>query len=181
MPAGRECPTRRSAHWQLAEWCEENGLKAEAQAHLAAVVRLNPAREEAWKKLGYQRPKGRWTNPELASAIKVESDHQKKADAHWRVVLEKWNSGLARKSKREEVGTAMAKVHDPRAVPSIWKVFVMGASADQERAVRLLAQIDSPAASRRSRRWRLWARPSECEAARQMHFCNAIPASFQRR
>ncbi len=136
------------AHWQLAEWCEENGLKAEAQAHLAAVVRLNPAREEAWKKLGYQKPKGRWTNPELASAIKVEAEHQKKADAHWRSVLEKWNSGLARKSKREEVGTAMAKVHDPRAVPSIWKVFVMGGSADQERAVRLLTQIDSPAASR---------------------------------
>ncbi len=136
------------AHWQLAEWCEENGLKAESHAHLAAVVRLNPAREEAWKKLGYQKPKGRWTNPELASAIKIEAEHQKKADSHWRSVLEKWNSGLARKSKREEVGTAMAKVHDPRAVPSIWKVFVMGGSADQERAVRLLAQIDSPAASR---------------------------------
>ena len=30
-------------------------LKAEAKAHLAAVVRLNPAREEAWKKLGYQQ------------------------------------------------------------------------------------------------------------------------------
>ena len=42
----------------------------------------------------------------------------------------------------------MAKVNDPRAVPSIWKVFVVGGAAEQERAVRLLAQIDSPAASR---------------------------------
>ena len=34
-------------------------------------------------------------------------------------------------------------MHDPRAVPSIWKVFVLGGPADQERAVRLLAQIDA--------------------------------------
>jgi hypothetical protein len=141
-------PDTAQAHWQLAEWCEENGLAAEAKAHLAAVVRLNPSREEAWKKLGYQKPKGRWTTPDLATAIRVEADQQRKADSHWRPQLEKWNSGLARKTKRDEVGAAMAKVNDPRAVPSIWKVFVVGGAAEQERAVRLLAQIDSPAASR---------------------------------
>ncbi len=37
-------PDTAQAHWQLAEWCEENGLKAQAKAHLAAVIRLNPAR-----------------------------------------------------------------------------------------------------------------------------------------
>ena len=105
---------------------------------MAAVVRLNPSREEAWKKLGYQKPKGRWTTADLAAAVAAEADHQRKADAHWRPLLEKWNGGLARKSKREEAEAALAKVHDPRAVPSIWKVFVMGGPADQERAVRLL-------------------------------------------
>ncbi len=45
-------PDTAQAHWQLARWCEDNGLKVEAEAHLTAVVRLNPAREEAWKKLG---------------------------------------------------------------------------------------------------------------------------------
>jgi hypothetical protein len=140
-------PDTAQAHWQLAEWCDENGLKAEAKAHLTAVVRLNPAREEAWKKLGYQKPKGKWTTPELAAALRAESDQQRKADAHWRSMLEKWNSGLARKTKREEVGAAMAKVHDPRAVHSIFKVLVLGGPAEQERAVRLLGQIDSPAAS----------------------------------
>src|SRR5262249_39054972 len=38
-------PDTAQAHWQLAEWCEENGLPAEAKAHFSAVVRLNPARE----------------------------------------------------------------------------------------------------------------------------------------
>jgi Pretoxin HINT domain len=141
-------PDTAQAHWQLAEWCEENGLPAEARAHLAAVVRLNPAREEAWKKLGYQRPKGRWTTAELATAVKAETDHQRKADAHWRPLLEKWNGGLARKSKRADSEAALGKVRDPRAVPSIWRVFILGGPADQERALRLLSQIDSPAASR---------------------------------
>ena len=27
-------PDTAQAHWQLAEWCDENGLKAEARAHL---------------------------------------------------------------------------------------------------------------------------------------------------
>ncbi len=141
-------PDTAQAHWQLAEWCEENGLQAEARAHFTAVVRLNPAREEAWKKLGYQKPKGRWTTADLAAAVKAEADHQRRADAHWRPLLEKWYGGLARKSKREDAEAALGQVRDPRAVPAIWKVFVVGGAADQERAVRLLSQIDSPAASR---------------------------------
>ena len=141
-------PDTAQAHWQLAEWCEENGLQAEARAHFTAVVRLNPAREEAWKKLGYQKPKGRWMTADLAAAVKTEADHQRKADAHWRPLLEKWYGGLARKSKREDAEAALGRVRDPRAVPAIWRVFIVGGPADQERAVRLLSQIDSPAASR---------------------------------
>jgi hypothetical protein len=141
-------PDTALAHWQLAEWCQENGLKAEARAHLAAVVRLNPSREDAWKKLGYYKPKGRWTTTELATAEHDEIDRQRKADAHWRPLLEKWRGGLARKAKRAEAESALSKLHEPRAVPSIWKVFALGGPADQERAVRIFGQIDAPSASR---------------------------------
>ncbi len=139
-------PDTAQAHWQLAQWCEENGLKAEA--HLTAVVRLNPAREEAWKKLGFRKQKGRWMTAERAAAQRTEIDLQHKADAHWYPLLEKWNGWLSRKSKRDEAESALAQVHDPRAVPSVWKVFMLGGQAEQERAVRLLRQIDAPASSR---------------------------------
>src|SRR5690349_3685282 len=33
------------SQWRLALWCEEHGMEAEASAHLAAVVRLDPSRE----------------------------------------------------------------------------------------------------------------------------------------
>ncbi len=141
-------PDTAQAHWQLGEWCEENGLEAEARAHFAAVIRLNPAREEAWKKLGYQRTKGRWSTAEQAAAVRAQADHQRKADGHSRPLLEKWNGWLARKVKREEAEAALAGVRDPRAVPSIWKVFILGGPAEQERAVRLLGQIDCPSSSR---------------------------------
>ena len=71
-----------------------------------------------------------------------------KADAHWRPLLEKWNGWLTRKSKRDEARAALAKVHDPRAVPSIWKVFAeAGRPIRSGRCVCLLRSI-AAAASR---------------------------------
>ncbi len=141
-------PDTAQAQWQLAEWCEQNGLTAEARVHLTAVVRLNPAREEAWKKLGYRKQKGVWTKGQPTAGERAMVEAQHRADARWFSLFQKWSASLAKKSKRAEAEAAMAHVHDARAVPSIWKVFISGGPADQERAVRLLGQIDAPAASR---------------------------------
>jgi hypothetical protein len=141
-------PDTAQAHWQLAEWCAENGLDAQAKAHLAAVIRLNPNREDAWKKLGFHKSKGQWITIERSEAEHDEAELQRKADGHWRPLLEKWRNGLARKSKRAESEAALFKLQDARAVPSIWRVFALGGPADQELAVRLLSQIDASAASR---------------------------------
>ena len=135
-------PETAQAHWQLAEWCDQNGLKAEATAHLTAVVRLNPGHEEAWKKLGYQQAKG-----------PVDTAPGRSRPRTWRILersagptrngdqlLQKWNGWLEKKARQADAEAAMALVRDPRAVPPIWKVFIVGRADDQERAVRLLAQ-----------------------------------------
>jgi hypothetical protein len=141
-------PDTAEAHWQLAQWCEQEGLKAEALVHLTAVIRLNPAREEAWKKLGYRRQNGRWTTPEQSAAERAEAKAQRKSDARWRQVLLKWKAWLGQDSRRAEMEAALAGVNDPRAVPAIWSVFALDGSADaQVRAITLLRQIDAPAAS----------------------------------
>ncbi len=142
-------PDTAQAHWQLAQWCEENELRGEAVAHLTAVVRLNPVHEEARKKLGYRKQKGRWTASDQSTAEqRTETDAQRKAEAKWVPLLQKWDGRMDRKGRRAEAETAMAAVRDPRAVSSIWKVFIRGGPSDQARAVRLLGQIDAPAASR---------------------------------
>ena len=51
------------AQYKLALWCEENGLPEQAVAHLRQVVRLDPKRENAWKRLGYKKQtNGRWVS-----------------------------------------------------------------------------------------------------------------------
>jgi hypothetical protein len=136
-------------HWNLAMWCEEAGLRPEARAHLTEVTRLEPGREAAWKRLGFKKQGRRWVTPDQLAAERAESEAQRKANLHWKPLLEKWRSMLARKSQRAEAESNLATLTDPKAVPSVWVVFAASNDAvNQSRAVQLLGQIDSPNASR---------------------------------
>jgi hypothetical protein len=135
------------AQWELALWCEENGLKAEATAHLATVVRLEPARAAAWRRLGYKKHNGRWMNEGQITAEKAEAEAQKKADRQFKPLLEKWGRWLDEPQRRGEAEKLLAGVSDPHAVPSIVAVFGTGGASEQALAVQLLGQVDARAAS----------------------------------
>jgi hypothetical protein len=141
-------PNTADAQWELALWCEQKGLKAEAQAHLASVVRLDPRREAAWKRLGCKKENGRWVTEAQLAAEKAEAEAQKHANTHWKPLLAKWKGWMASKDKQEEAARLLATVNDPRAVPSVVAVFVDQNAAHQRVAVQVLGQIDAPAASR---------------------------------
>jgi hypothetical protein len=137
------------SQFRLAAWCEQKGLKEQAQAHYNEVVQLDPSREAAWRRLGYKKLGNRWVKPEEAAAEKFEAERQNKANKHWKVKLDKMREGwegkdLARRARAER---ALAEVTDPRAVPMIWAVFVCGSERSQLAAVQMLGQIDGPAAS----------------------------------
>jgi len=134
--------------WKLALWCEEAGLKPEARAHLASVTRLDPAREAAWKRLGFKKLGKRWVTDEQVKAEKAEADAQRQADQRWRPLLTRWRAWLHEKGKWDEAEAGLAGVTDPRAVPSVWAVFGEGDAPRQEFAVRVLGQIDAPGSSR---------------------------------
>ena len=133
------------AHWKLALWCEQNGLKAEADAHFVVVTRLDPDHEAAWKRLGCRRVNGRWLNDEQVAAELADGKQQKEANRTWRPLLVKWRGWLNSKDRRDEAEQGLSGVSDPRAVPAIWSVFVSGGELDQRRAVQLFGQIDAPA------------------------------------
>jgi hypothetical protein len=141
-------PNTADAQWQLALWCEQKGLKPEATAHLTAVVRLEPRREDAWRHLGYKKLNGHWTTEAQLAAAKADVEAQKLADHHWKPLLEKYRDWLGKKDKQVAAENALIGVTDPRAVPSIWQVFATGSAAPQKVAVQLLGQVASPAASR---------------------------------
>jgi hypothetical protein len=147
---GKASPKDADDQWELALWCQGQGLKDEATAHFAAVTRLDPSREAAWKRLGYRRQNGRWVTAERVAAEKADRELQDKADARWLPALQRWKGMLGEKSpqRRSEAEQALADLEDPRAVPSIWRAFATGRAADQTLAVRLLGQVDAPTASR---------------------------------
>ncbi len=128
----------------LALWCEQNGLDAEAKAHYAAVVRLDPKREAAWRKLGCKKVNGYWVTNEQLAAEKAENDAQKAADKKWKPLLTHYQTALHGKShaNRDHAVKALEELSDPRAVPSVWSVFILGAK-DHASGLRLLGQIDS--------------------------------------
>ena len=140
-------------HWKLALWCEQNGLVDEARAHVSAVTRLAPGRTEAWLRLGYKRnEKGRWMSPAQAEAEKAEAMAQRKGDSFWQqrlLVLQQ--TRFVRGPRHDAWLRTMEKVTDPHAVQAVWRVFAGQKSKpeDQELAVQLLSQIDSPLATER--------------------------------
>jgi len=137
-----------NAHWKMALWCEEKGLRPEATAHLMMVTQLDPRREAAWKRLGYRKQGGRWATAEQLAAEKAEAEAQKKADRRWTTLMAKLRSRLDDKSKQGGVTRALEAISDPRAVPSVWAIFAAGEASHQEIAVQVLGQIDSSGSTR---------------------------------
>ncbi|MFI5456595.1 MAG: polymorphic toxin-type HINT domain-containing protein [Isosphaerales bacterium] len=132
------------AHWKIAMWCEQHGLKPEATAHLTVVTQLDPSREAAWKRLGYKKQGRRWVTDLQLAAEKAEAEAQKKADKRWTTLLAKLRSRLEDKSRQAEATKALQGITDPRAVPSVWTTFASSKASDQKVARQLLGQIDSP-------------------------------------
>ncbi|WP_422928043.1 polymorphic toxin-type HINT domain-containing protein [Singulisphaera sp. PoT] len=141
-------PHTAAAHWQLALWCEENGLKPEAIAHLTTVVRLDPKRDAAWKRLGYRRERVRWVTEAQIEAARAELEEQKRATQRWRKELSVLSTRLESPRTKTEALKGLAEVNDPRAVPAIWSTFVANRKPRLALAAQLLGQVDSPLASR---------------------------------
>src|SRR5262249_53102324 len=85
--------------WRLAGLCEGNGMKDQAIAQYRAVLRREPGREAALKRLGYKKVGGRWVKPEWQAASTLDADRQARANKHWKPLLEKWGAALAGRDK----------------------------------------------------------------------------------
>lgn len=130
-------------HVKLGGWCEKNGLKLEAIAHFTTAIHLDPARETSWKRLGYVKHNNRWMTKEQIETAKEDERIQFKADRYWESTLRKLSNQLGDKRRRGEAERLLAEIADPRAVPSILKVFSDTHPSVQRRRVQLLSQISS--------------------------------------
>jgi hypothetical protein len=140
-------PSSAPAQWKLALWCEERGLKAEAYLHFSEVVRLDPKRDAAWKKLGFKKVGSRWsTDAQIA-----EENEQKKADKNWAPRLRKLHKDIHGTNGAEKARIAqegLNGISDPRAVLPLYREFGGGGELDQVILIQLLGQIDKPVSSK---------------------------------
>ena len=140
-------------HANLGLWCEQDGLKSEAIAHFTTAVHLDPSRDSSWRRLGFVKHNGRWMSPEQAAAGDRDEHEQRLTNRRLEPLLRKWKGWLAdpaaSSSHRAEATEQLAALTDPRALPSILKVFSMrGPESEQSRLLKLLGQIDDPRSSR---------------------------------
>ena len=131
-----------ASHRELAAWCREHGLAAEADVHFARLLELDPNDEAARRSLGYARVGKRWlTREQLMAAhgmrlyegkYRTEQDiaiRQREAqygavETDWFASLRLWCDWLrgGREARVQEALAKIAAVNDPSAAPAVIKL-----------------------------------------------------------
>jgi hypothetical protein len=154
-----KAPRTVAGQSKLAMWCEDHGLKAESFVHYAEVVRLDPRREAAWRKLGFKKYGNRW----MTDAQNAELEEQKKAERIWLPQLKKIHKdihGSYGARKRDQALAAFEAIADPKAIPSLYREFG-GSETDQVLLIQALDRIETPMATRVLAMLAVYGRTSE--------------------
>ena len=163
-----KAPNTADGHWKVGLWCEQKGLKEQAEMEFLVVCQLDPNREAAWKKLGYLKQNGKWTTPAKIAAERAEADGAE--EGRLRTGGRSFKAGRPgwpEKRNGQSRNALLAAIKDPRAVPSIWKMFATGGPEDQEMAIDMLGHIEGERPSRAPwPAWRFWARTRSSDVRR---------------
>ena len=155
------------AHWELQEWCKQQGLKKERDAELLAVVKLDPAHEPAHRLLGHVRQAGKWMSRDEAMALKgyvrykgkylfpqevelLESSAvHREAETAWHKKLHVWQGWLrsANPTLQLDARRQLSEIADPDAVAPLVRTFRNDPADDvRQILVETLARLQGNAA-----------------------------------
>ena len=160
----QRCADTVDGHWQLAEWCRQQGCKEQREAQLQRILELDAdhagarhalgytqvggqwvTREGIQRRRGYQRYAGRWRLPQEIELLEA-SQATEQAEKRWLMQMVRWremlNTGAA-----NEAYEGFAGIRDPRAVRGLAVLL----KQEAYRQVKLLyidalERIGSPAA-----------------------------------
>jgi hypothetical protein len=163
----RKAPDTAEAHRELAAWCRQQKLTAEADIHLARVVELDPNDDEARRSLGFQKVGDRWLNANdlmakrgmqffegkyrTAQDIAIRQRNKQEGDVSvkWFHDIRLWRDWLD-KGRPERVAEAHAQItaiNDPGAAPALARLIDEEKNhAIFELLLATLAQLDHPIA-----------------------------------
>lgn len=107
--------------FELAKWCERNGLDEQARAHLTRVIELEPNHLEAREKLGFIRSGQTWISVDEVRANAALADSVRANFARWQPKIVAIREGLQAKARyrREAAFRELYAIQDPNAVGTL--------------------------------------------------------------
>jgi hypothetical protein len=138
----RQAADDPASHRELAAWCKDHGLAAEARTHMRRLLELAPDDEAARRSLGYVKRGQTWlSQDELMAhrglqlfdgkyrtaqdvAIRKRNHAADAAEIDWLANLRLWKEWLRsdRTGRSEEAQARIAAIVDPSAVPALVKL-----------------------------------------------------------
>lgn len=129
-------PHTIAAHWELAEWCRQNQLRAQRDEQLEQILLLQPDHAEAHRALGHVLERGQWMtrDEQMASRGYVlhngkyltpqelelieKSDAVRTAERDWYTKMAVWVRWLGGANERQQQQgiAALKAINDPAAV-----------------------------------------------------------------
>jgi len=129
-------PDTAAGHWEMAEWCKEQGLRAQREFHLQEVIAREPDHAAAHLGLGHQRFEGKWHDPQEYMKSHGYLKHQglwrtrqdvelalaqneiDEVVIEWRQKIRIWRSWIGKKRDAEAIANFKA-IRDANAAPAL--------------------------------------------------------------
>ncbi len=161
----RKAPDTVEAHRELAAWCRERKLLAEANRHLARVAELDPNDAEARRALGYQQVGDRWLSSDQIMtergmvfydgkyrtkqdvAVRERNKAEESTNNDWFKNLRLWRGWLDNRqaTRVAEAQALITAINDPDAAPALVKILADEEDPDVfDMLLSVLARLDHP-------------------------------------
>jgi hypothetical protein len=123
-----------AGHWDLAEWCRQNGLGAQRTSHLRRILELESDHQAARRALGFTFVDGRWVTQDefrreegyeyykgrwrTAQEIEILETRAKRelAEREWLGRLRRYRLNLNDRTKVQAATASIREIDDPVAV-----------------------------------------------------------------
>ena len=127
-----------------ANWCRQQGLKAQERMHLLQVLSFDPDHVDARNRLGFQLSEAGWisTNERQAAEAQATIDRQN-LDA-WRVPMQEILTGLTHRSgKRQYLAKSrLQDIHDTKAIVAMEAVLSNASEGIGQLAIDVVGKME---------------------------------------
>jgi hypothetical protein len=134
---------------ELADWCNQHGLRERERVHLLRVCELAPNHVAARQRLGFVRQGNDWVSRQDIAQQQQRAVAEKNALAYWTPRLEKLAAAIASSDaeKRQEAIAQLREIRDPAALPALRLVIGTRGEEAELLVVDIINTIIDPAAT----------------------------------